>query len=97
MNIKPQILGHVEGIVAQELLGTVNLSPGAIEMLRLSERNGDEHATELKAVVYELEDTTSPATGSYPRFQSSRPSPTQGSGRAGRNSSIPGETFCSAI
>lgn len=63
VNIKPQIIGRVEGIVAQELSGTVNLSPGAIEMLRLIERDGGEHAVELKAAVYELEDTTSSRDG----------------------------------
>ncbi len=63
VNIKPQIIGRVEGIVAQELSGTVNLSPGAIEMLRLIESDGGEHAAELKAAVYELEDKTSSRDG----------------------------------
>jgi hypothetical protein len=63
VNINPQIIGRVEGVVAQELSGTVNLSPGAIEMLRLIERDGGEHAAELKAAVYELEDTTSSRDG----------------------------------
>jgi len=58
VNIRPQIIGRVEGIVAQELSGTVHLSQGAIEMLRLIDRDGGARANDLKAAVYELEDAT---------------------------------------
>lgn len=56
VNINPQIIAKVEGIVAQEISGTVNLSSGAAELLRLIDRQGGVRSAELKAAVYELED-----------------------------------------
>ena len=56
VNINPQIIARVEGIVAQEISGTVNLSPGAADLLRLIDREGGAQSSELKAAVYELED-----------------------------------------
>ncbi|WP_420607423.1 hypothetical protein [Novosphingopyxis sp.] len=61
VNIRPQIIQQVQGIVAQEISGTINLSQGAIEMIRLIEKTGGNQAPNLKSAVYELEDPSTTA------------------------------------
>lgn len=56
VNIRPQIIQQVQGIVAQEISGTVNLSQGALEMIKLIEETGGGQVSHLKSAVYELED-----------------------------------------
>lgn len=61
INIRPQIIGKVEGIVAQEVSGAVTLGVGAREMIELIDRFGGARSASLRSAVYELEDpSTSP-------------------------------------
>lgn len=61
INIRPQIIGKVEGIVAQELTGAVTLGPGAREMIDLIDHLGGARRATLTSAVYELEDPSTPA------------------------------------
>ena len=58
VNIRPQFFNQVQGIIAQEVSGTINLTPGAIRMIELVESAGGDQAQNLRAAIYELEDTS---------------------------------------
>lgn len=57
INIKPQIIASVQGIVAQEVSGTTNFGVEAAQVIELIKQYGGTHVTELTSAVYELEDT----------------------------------------
>ena len=54
--INQQIIGSVEGIVAQELHGTAQLGIEAEELIKLIDKFGDREVSALQSAVYELED-----------------------------------------
>ena len=61
VNIRPQFFHQVQGIVAQEVSGSINLSAGAIKMMELVESSGGAQMQSLRSAIYELEDiSTSP-------------------------------------
>ena len=61
VNIRPQIIHQVRGIVVQEVNGTVNLSAGALQMIDLIDSSDSGQAQNLRSAVYELEDPSTPA------------------------------------
>jgi hypothetical protein len=56
VNIRPQFFNQVQGIIAQEVSGTINLSLGAVQMMELVERSGGDLSQSLRSAIYELED-----------------------------------------
>ncbi len=60
INIKPQIIKTVNGIVSQEIYGDQHIGPEAKEILELINRYGGERSTELASAVHELVDTDAP-------------------------------------
>lgn len=56
VNIRPQIISSVQGIVAQEVSGTQNFGVEAAQLIELIKLYGGSFATELTSAVYELED-----------------------------------------
>lgn len=62
INIRPQIIEQVHGIVAQEVSGTTNLGVQPMQILELIEALGGARTNELRSALYEMEDTgTSPS------------------------------------
>jgi hypothetical protein len=59
LNYRPQIIGQVQGIVAEKMYGTQNIGAGAAELIDLIERIGGSQEMALKSAVYELEDPNS--------------------------------------
>lgn len=55
-HIDQLIVNTVEYSVFRNVRGTVNLSPQAVELLRLIDRHGGEGASALQTAVHELED-----------------------------------------
>jgi len=56
LNVRPQIIHHVDGVVAQEISGDVILSREARELIDLVEKHGGTRQFELNSDVYQLED-----------------------------------------
>ncbi|EMD9440939.1 hypothetical protein [Burkholderia cepacia] len=56
INVRPQIISSVQGIVAQEVSGTQNFGTEANQLIALVKRYGGSRATELTSAVYEVED-----------------------------------------
>ena len=54
--VNQQIIGSVEGIVAQELHGSAEFGIEAAELVKLAEKFGGADALALQSAVYELED-----------------------------------------
>ncbi|KQN33128.1 hypothetical protein [Sphingomonas sp. Leaf38] len=62
INIRPQIIEQVHGIVAQEVSGTTNLGVQPMQILELIEALGGTRTNELRSALYEMEDAgTSPS------------------------------------
>ncbi|WP_332812402.1 hypothetical protein [Sphingomonas sp.] len=61
VNLQPQIISHVTGIVAQEVSGTQNFGPEPAQLLELIRIHAGSKAPELTSSVYELEDTDAKA------------------------------------
>lgn len=57
VNIKPQIINSVHGIVAQEVSGTQNFGIEATQLIDIIKVYGGKQTAELTSAVYELEDT----------------------------------------
>lgn len=62
MNINPQFINSVEGIVAREISGTILQTAEASQLLELIGRHGGENGAELKSSLYELEDSQAKLT-----------------------------------
>lgn len=56
INVKPQIIETVNGVVSQEITGNQNLGIEAKQLLELIDRYGSNKKTELASSVYELSD-----------------------------------------
>ena len=56
INVRPQIISSVQGIVAQEVSGTQNFGIEAKDLLEVIKIYGGSRVTELTSAVYELED-----------------------------------------
>lgn len=56
LNIRPQFISQVTGVVAQEVYGDQNIGPEPMQLLELIRENGASNAVELQSAVYELED-----------------------------------------
>lgn len=61
VNVRPQIIGTVTGIVAQEMSGTQNFGPEPTQLLELIKLYGGASSPELTSAVYELEDSDAKA------------------------------------
>ncbi|MBH0017345.1 hypothetical protein [Pseudoalteromonas sp. NGC95] len=59
VNIKPQIIESVNGVVAQEIIGDQHLGTDAKQLLELIEKFADKNKTELASAVHELVDVSS--------------------------------------
>ncbi len=60
INVNPQIVGSVNGVIAQEINGNQNLGTHGQELLELIKKYGSEKADELSSAVYEVEDISVP-------------------------------------
>lgn len=60
INVNPQIVGTVNGVIAQEINGNQNLGAQGQEMLELVQKYGDARANELITAIYEVEDRSVP-------------------------------------
>ena len=61
LNIKPQFIQKVSGVVAQEVYGDQNIGPEPMRLLELIRESNTSNSLELQSAVYELEDSsTSP-------------------------------------
>lgn len=56
INMHPQIIASVQGIVAQEVSGTQNFGADASQLIELVKLYGGSRTTELTSAVYEIED-----------------------------------------
>jgi hypothetical protein len=56
INLRPQIISSVQGIVSQEISGTQNFGVETSQLIDLIKLYGGSRATELTSAVYELED-----------------------------------------
>jgi hypothetical protein len=56
VNVNPQIIGSVQGIVAQHFNGTAKFGAEAQEILRLIDQYGNNQREELTSALHELED-----------------------------------------
>ena len=63
LNINPQYVQTVHGIVAQEIHGDVNLSEHDQELFRLFAEYGERQQTELVSALRELKDESAPKPG----------------------------------
>ena len=61
VNLQPQIISSVTGIVAHEVSGTQNFGPESAELLELIRLHAGANAPELTSALYELEDTDAKA------------------------------------
>jgi hypothetical protein len=57
INLRPQIIHAVGGVVAQEIRGDVNISQDDERLLQLIRQHGDNQTAELAAAVQVLSDT----------------------------------------
>ena len=60
VNVRPQFINHVQGVVAQEVYGDQHIGPEPTQLLELIRQSNLPNAFELQSAVYELEDVTSP-------------------------------------
>lgn len=60
VNVNPQIVGTVNGVIAQEINGNQNLGVQGQELLELVQKYGDARANELITAIYEVEDRSVP-------------------------------------
>ncbi|MER8524817.1 hypothetical protein [Mesorhizobium sp. M1272] len=60
VNIRPQIIQTVHGIVAQEISGSQHLSFEAARIIELAQEHGGGRASEIVSAVHELEDVDLP-------------------------------------
>ena len=60
VNVNPQIVGTVNGVIAQEINGNQNLGIHGQELLELVKEYGEAKASELATAVYEIEDKSVP-------------------------------------
>lgn len=63
INLKPQVVENVNGIIAQEITGNQTIELEAKKLLELIQSYGGKDATELASSVHELEDTSAPKEG----------------------------------
>jgi hypothetical protein len=63
VNIQPQIISSVNGIVAQEIMGDQYINEDAKKLLDLIQQYGDKKTMELTSAVYELADKSAPQSG----------------------------------
>lgn len=56
VNVRPQFINHVQGVVAQELYGDQNIGPEPAQILELIRKSNFPNAVDLRSAVYELED-----------------------------------------
>lgn len=56
VTINQQIIRHVQGSVVQNIEGTINLKPEALELLELISAHAGDRSSELATAVHELED-----------------------------------------
>jgi TIR domain len=61
INLKPQFIQAVNGIVAQEIRGDQYLTPQDQELLSLIQQHGREKSAELASAVHELTDKSTPS------------------------------------
>ncbi len=59
VNVRPQFINHVHGVVAQEVIGDQNIGPEPTQLLELIRQCNFPNAFELQSAVYELEDVSS--------------------------------------
>jgi hypothetical protein len=59
VNIRPQFVNQVAGVVAQEVYGDQNIGPEPMRLLELIRESGASNTVELQSAVYELEDADS--------------------------------------
>lgn len=59
INIRPQFINHVNGVVAQEIVGDQKISAESAQLLELIRKSNLPNALELQSSVYELEDPSS--------------------------------------
>jgi hypothetical protein len=69
INLSPQIINTVNGVVAREIYGGVNLSAQDRELLKLIQKWGNEKAPELVSAVHELSDHGIPKSDRLSRAQ----------------------------
>jgi hypothetical protein len=62
ININPQIISTVQGVVAHEILGNVTLSNEDEKLLKLIKEHAGEESVELTSAVYQLSDQSVPKT-----------------------------------
>ena len=62
ININPQIINTVQGVVAHEILGNVTLSNEDEKLLKLIKEHAGEDSAELTSAVYQLSDQGVPKT-----------------------------------
>jgi len=60
VNLNPQIVGNVNGVIAQEINGNQHLGVQGQELLELIKKYGEAKAGELATAVYEIEDKSIP-------------------------------------
>jgi hypothetical protein len=58
VNLSPQIIHNVSGIITREIRGNVNIGPEGEELLALIERHSPEHSMELASAVHEISDAS---------------------------------------
>lgn len=59
MNVRPQFISHVTGVVAQEVYGNQNIGPEPMQILEIIKESRELNTVELQSAVYELEDNGS--------------------------------------
>jgi hypothetical protein len=63
VNIQPQIINSVNGIVAQEIIGDQYIDKDAKSLLDLIQKYGGEKSSDLVSAVHELTDESAPQSG----------------------------------
>lgn len=63
LNIKPQFIERIEGVVAQEVNGIAQLTNNDKALISLFEQHGGEKATKLTSALQELNDDSAPEPG----------------------------------
>jgi hypothetical protein len=65
INLNPQIVETVNGVVAQEISGDQHMGPEAQQLLELIKQYGEKDVRDLASSVHELEDTSAPTPGRF--------------------------------
>jgi len=63
INLNPQIIDTVNGVIAQEITGDQHIGVEAQQILELIKKHGGKESAELSSSVHELEDTSAPMEG----------------------------------